>query len=517
MSHFSRRSVLALGTAALAAPAFAAAAVKTEQWGMLEIALKGPMGGNPFMDVTVSAVFESGGKTVEVPGFYDGDGIYRIRFMPDRIVRGRWRTKSNAAELDGKTGSFDAAPPAHGNHGPVVVANTFHFAYSDGTPCWPLGTTSYACIHQSDARIAETLKTLAASPFNKLRVAVFPNSSTENFGILPFVGKPLAFDFTRFNPVFFRRLDNFVAKLMALGIEADVILFHPYDGGKWGFDAMPPEVDERYVRYLAARLSAYRNVWWSMANEYDQIKAKNDASFDRLFQIVQGADPFGHLRSIHNLFNVYDNNKPWVTHASIQNGSAVESDVSAVLFRDVWRKPVVYDEVKYEGNLIQRWGNLTGQEMVRRLWEGTIAGTYVGHGESLADEGHRMFLGEGGKLKGESPARFAFFRRAVIDEAPIIDPIDKWQDRHLGGVPGRYYLRYFGDTAPKRWDFMLPKEALSDGQKFAVDVIDTWNMTITPIDGVFTIRKANDYEFVSDRAVELPGKPWIALRIRRLT
>ena len=27
--------------------------------------------------------------------------------------------------------------------------------------------------------------------------------------------------------------------------------------------------DYRYVAYLAARLAAYRNVWWSLANEYD--------------------------------------------------------------------------------------------------------------------------------------------------------------------------------------------------------------------------------------------------------
>ena len=26
---------------------------------------------------------------------------------------------------------------------------------------------------------------------------------------------------------------------------------------------------EKYVRYMIARLSAYRNVWWSLANEWD--------------------------------------------------------------------------------------------------------------------------------------------------------------------------------------------------------------------------------------------------------
>jgi uncharacterized protein involved in type VI secretion and phage assembly len=52
-----------------------------------------------------------------------------------------------------------------------------------------------------------------------------------------------------------------------MGVEADVIIFHPYD--RWGYCAMSGEQDDRYVHYLVARLGAYRNVWWSLANEYD--------------------------------------------------------------------------------------------------------------------------------------------------------------------------------------------------------------------------------------------------------
>jgi len=32
---------------------------------------------------------------------------------------------------------------------------------------------------------------------------------------------------------------------------------------------MPAAADDRYLRYVIARLAAYRNVWWSLANEYD--------------------------------------------------------------------------------------------------------------------------------------------------------------------------------------------------------------------------------------------------------
>jgi hypothetical protein len=54
--------------------------------------------------------------------------------------------------------------------------------------------------------------------------------------------------------------------------------------------------------------------------------------------------------------------------------------------------------------------------------------------------------------------------------------------------------------------------------KFAAEVLDAWNMTVTPVAGVFTLKKKDDY-FLADkdgRSIALPGKPYIAIRIRRL-
>lgn len=515
----TRRSAVALGAAAIMTPSsFGFSRDKSEQWALHEIGLKGPDTGNPFLDVSLSAVFDGPGKTIGAQGFYDGGGIYRLRFMPPLPGTWRYRTRSNAPTLDNKSGSFEVAPASPRNHGPVGVADTFHFAYADGTPYRPLGTTSYAWTHQPDAQCLQTLKTLAASPFNKIRMAVFPNEDVATVPIYPFAGSPGGWDFTRFNPAFFRRFEKQVMDLNNLGIEADVILFHPYDHGKWGFDSMPPEVDDRYLRYIVARLSAFRNVWWSMANEYDFMKAKTEEDFDRYFQIVQANDPCSHLRSIHHSQKIYDNNKPWVTHASIQNGSAVENDARAVLYRDVWRKPVVFDEVGYEGNIGKRWGNLSGEQFVKRVWEGAVAGCYVGHGEAIEDGAHHMWIAEGGVLKGSSPARLGFFRK-LMEEAPgSPEPIDKWYDWHLAGIPGRWYLRYFGSDTPAEWRFLLPRHGLSEGLNFAVDVIDTWAMTITPVPGTFIVKRKDGYSFADaeGRAVPLPGKPWMALRIRRV-
>ena len=36
-------------------------------------------------------------------------------------------------------------------------------------------------------------------------------------------------------------------------------------------------------------------------------------------------------------------------------------------------KPIVFDEIMYEGNLNRRWGNLSGDEMARRFCLGIMA------------------------------------------------------------------------------------------------------------------------------------------------
>ena len=504
------------------------AAGTVEQWGVYEVALKGPAGGNPFLDVQFSATFTQGDTKIEANGFYDGDGMYRVRFMPEKQGEWHYSTASSSIELNGKTGEFTATKPSTENHGPVRVAHTYHFAYDDGTPYKELGTTCYVWEWQPEALEQETLKTLATAPFNKIRFCVFPKHYQWNTNepiLYPFAGTPTTnWDFTHFNPKYFQHLEQRVADLQKLGIEADIILFHPYDEGHWGFDRMPSAVDDRYLHYVIARLSAYRNVWWSLANEWDFMKLKTESDFVRFGEIVSHDDPYHHLLSIHNGSKIFNQTLPWITHASIQNGFAVEEAGRAELYRDAYRKPIVYDEVKYEGNIESRWGQLSPEEMVFRFWNATIAGTYCGHGETYQSDDQVLWWSKGGVLKGQSPARLAFLKK-VLDDSPAqgIDPIDKWQRANIGGQPGEYYLIYFGKETPTSWKFEIPKPPLgrlqsAEGLKFTAEVLDTWNMSVTPVDGTFTPSKKDNYLFADkdDRSIQLPGQPYMAIRIKRV-
>jgi len=448
--------------ALLAATTTAEGDSNSHRWGIFELALKGPEGGNPFIDVKLSAEFKQRDRVFKPEGFYDGNGVYRIRFMPDALGEWTYITKSNRRELNGKTGKFTCIEPSPRNHGPVRVHKTWHFAYADGTPYFQIGTTCYAWAHQGNAMEEQTLATLKDAPFNKMRMCVFPKSYSYNKNepeFYPFEGKPLKdWDYSRFNPEFFRHFEKRVGDLRDLGIEADLILFHPYD--RWGFANMDSETDDRYLRYIVARLAAYRNVWWSFANEYDLMKSKTMADWDRFFQIVQKYDPYQHLRGIHNCRGFYDHNKPWVTHASIQSSDLVKG----IEWRNKYKKPIVFDECKYEGNIPQGWGKIT-----------TIEGCYVGHGETYKHPKDILWWSKGGVLHGQSPARIAFLKK-IMEPTPFteMEPRELSSGGYLLSKAGELYFFYF--TTPTATTFELPGAGI-----YKVDGIDTWNMTVTPM------------------------------------
>jgi hypothetical protein len=486
----------------------------TQLWELFECAYPGSSLGNPFTDVQFSARFQNGSRSLEIEGFYDGNGSYRLRFMPDQAGEWRYETHSNDKSLDGLSGTLTCIPPRPGIHGPVRVANTFHFAYADGTPHHSFGTTCYAWIHQAEELQEETLCTLASAPFNKLRMCIFPKDYTYNqnepadfaFERLP---NGQGFDFDRFNPAFFQRLERRIAQLGHLGIEADLILFHPYD--RWGFSRMPAEVDDRYLGYIIARLAAFRNVWWSLANEYDIMPAKQLADWERFFGILQTCDPYQHPRSIHNWQGLdahdtrtfYDHSKPWVTHCSVQHGHV---DLVSQ-WRDLYHKPVVVDECCYEGNLPNGWGNLTAEEMVRRFWETTVRGGYCGHGETYLDPQDVIWWSKGGSLKGDSPQRIAFLRR-ILESLPPggLNPLGEITNTHIpsAGQPGRFYLTYFGFRQPG--EITVRISTAGDGQGHRAEIIDTWNMTVTAVPGTFQERTT----------IQLPSRPYLALLIHKI-
>ncbi|WP_026874723.1 DUF4038 domain-containing protein [Jiangella gansuensis] len=474
--------------------------------------------------LTVRFTHETAGEVV-VPGFWDGEQIYRVRFAPEAVGTWTWRSESSEGRsLAGSEGTFDVV--AGPDHGPVRVASRFHFAHADGTPFRPVGTTAYNWLHQDEPLFSQTVDAVADAGFNKLRFMVFPQAGgyiEHTPELFPFERPDGRWDVTRPVIPFFRRLDAAVGSLGKRGVQADVLIFNAYDRGYFGLNELTEDEDEVYLRYLVARLSAYPHVWWSLCNEFDQLQ-RPAQRWDRAGSRLAELDPHAHLRSIHNWVELYDNNQPWVTHASLQNGSATTDFGRANLYRDVYGKPVVLDEIKYEGDIPERWGHLTARQLVHQFWITTVSGCYASHGESFVTESGSLHMVEGGPFRGESPARLRFLREILEDlTVPGLDPIDKWDDpAHVAGVSRRQYVQYLGESAPPAWAFRLPVSFPSErpevGDVFEVDVIDTWNMTVTPAGRRFTLTEVlrNDAYDRDSAPLELPEGEAIALRITRV-
>lgn len=372
-------------------------------------------GGNPFVDTDEWGVFRHATTEVKVRGFYDGDDAFRVRFMPDTPGLWEFRIESSAPELDGHGGAFECSPASGANHGPLMATERA-LTYRDGTPFFALGTTAYGWVHQEEALVSRTLKTLTDAPFNKIRMCALPKRYEyvqQEPALYPF--EPGSgddqWDFTRFSVAYFRNLEQRVLQLCNLGIQADVILFHPYDCGHWGFDRMGAEVDDRYVRYLVARLGALRNVWWSMANEPKYVHSKKAEDWDRLFAVLRDEDPYGHLCSIHG---GYDFGAGVITHVcGTREPARWQAEFAA------FGMPVVYDEHGYEGDLPYGWGNVGPRELVHQSWLAAASGAYpCAHSECFWNEELELWWSRGGEVRGESVPRLRFLRE-VMEQAPL--------------------------------------------------------------------------------------------------
>ncbi|MGB4657844.1 MAG: DUF5605 domain-containing protein [Mobilitalea sp.] len=500
-----------------------------EKWGTFEVTVQGKSDKNPFVDYKIGGTFRSKNEIKKVDGFYDGEGRYMVRFMPSFEEEYEFELEGNFSN-EKYTGQFHVVKPGTNNHGPVHVENTYHFAYEDGKPYYSIGTTCYVWALQAQELQEQTLETLKNSAFNKIRFCVFPKHYDYNFNepiTYPYVGTPCDnsgltkenfygymgkapgndWDFEQFNPLHFQLFEKRIQDLMELGIEADLIIMHPYD--RWGFSEMSAKQDDLYWNYVIARFSAYRNVWWSLANEYDLLFKKTMEDWERYASIICSKDAYNHLRSIHNCRAFYNYNRPWITHCSLQRQDIYKSTELTEELRISYHKPIVWDEIAYEGNIQHGWGNISGKELIRRFWEAACRGGYAGHGETFMHPQDILWWSHGGTLHGESPDRLKFLSK-IMQEIPGfgLKPIQENWDEVAATVdsflnmqkPYNFYLFYYGFNRPSFRNYYF-----DDSSEYKVELLDTWEMTITEIG-----------KFKGRFTVQMPGKEYMAVRITKI-
>jgi hypothetical protein len=248
-----------------------------------------------------------------------------------------------------------------------------------------------------------------------------------------------------------------------------------------------------------------------MANEYDLLTHLSVDDWEQMADTLVKNDPYHHLRSIHNCETFYDHTKPWITHCSCQRCDHYKTTETTTQLRETYGKPVIWDEVGYEGNLPHCWGNLTAEELTRRSWEAVIRGGYCGHSETYLSDDNLIWWCHGSALKGQSAERFGFLLDFLKDvpggglkEGPQRDNIHfQWDDKIA--VPeddqyaGTWYFYYFS-----LWRPAFRQIYIDDTTWYDAEIIDTWNMEVIPAG-----RHRGKYE------LELPGKQYIGIRLKK--
>lgn len=115
-----------------------------------------------------------------------------------------------------------------------------------------------------------------------------------------------------------------------------------------------------------------------------------------------------------------------------------------------------------------------------------------------------IWWSHGGALHGESPARLRFLR-AILDQTPgagLRQVSGSWDEvAAVADAPDGegYRLYYYSFMRPCRRRFFLP-----EGERYEAEIIDTWQMTVTPA-GIVQ----------GETVLELPRRPYMAVRLRR--
>lgn len=339
MNTSAKTCLLAALAALTILPAsFAGPDVTTSQWAATDLAFFAEAPAGAEFDVEFSATF-TGPQNAEltVPGFFDGDDRFVIRFAPPTEGTWRYQTSSGLPALDGESGKVVAGPAAADEPGPVQISTTdpTKFTYANGDPYFPIAFEIdwlFAIDAENGAGIPKTeqlIRYVGDNGFNQIVMNVFaydvnwprdPDLPAKyDYGkptVFPFGGDNTAPDFSTLDVEFFQRFDRVIRHLDEQGIIAHVMIY------VWNKQVAWPDAesaaDNRYFDYVVKRYQAFPNLIWDISKEATGY-GHNDKTYivDRIKRL-RSLDGHQRLATVHDYG--YCNDYPeTVDFISIQN------------------------------------------------------------------------------------------------------------------------------------------------------------------------------------------------------
>ncbi len=478
---------------------FTQSADRPGRYDFVEIAIQidRPDAANPFTDATVEGRFgRQGSEAVRVEGFCDStDGsLFRIRFMPTSAGVYDYAVTYRQGEYDtSHKGQFTVADNHRDGLLRVDREHPFHFVY-EGTGAhffWNSTTTYWLLGWRDDAIIYESLDRLAKLGVNRIRVALSGRthegmrwkepdvkpSEQFQFRLEPWpVARPEniedpGYDVKRFNVAYFHKCERMLEHARRLGIQVSII-FH-LDGRDKGVDPFGKEGmggpdEQRYYRYVVARLAAFDNVMWDVTNEWHLFR--NEAWVEQMGRLIKDCDPYDHLTSVHGKGVFPFRTSSWADFAMYQSWDEHGGYGFMLKNRQEQVKtgrpmPQVNEEYGYEDHYPYPWGEgrkwpaRTADTRRRLAWQMMMAGGYQTTGERANVPGY------GGWITGRGDSAMVMFEgyRRMVD---FFQRLPWWQLK----PDNDFFEAQAGfDSAPGGRDAMPPAVGLrSDRGQLAV-------------------------------------------------
>jgi len=379
-------------------------------WDVFEITLDSKTAAqNPYLEIApdktpfLTARFtgtegKASGQIITVPGFWDGDNTWKIRFAPPAGGTWRYETYSSGKGLSGKKGiikvsewtekEIDENPLRRGL---ITVSRSGeragrYFTFSDGTPCLWIADTWW---DWTNSRIKfDSFKKLADTRAEQ----------GFNIGQLFFAGNGWGKESSLIDPSFsnpkldqIRKVEEMIRYANSKGI---TVWIHAW----WSREGIDKSIGEdniiRWWEYVVHRLHAY-NVIWVLAGEYNM---NNYGGFplefwNRLGRIIKDEDPYERLLSAHPTPPMWGggadapqwstaetiHSQPWLDYNQSQTGHARWcNELIPWIIKNAYNKkpakPVVVTEPWYE--FIE--GNPTAMDIRFGAWSAVMSGA-AGH------------------------------------------------------------------------------------------------------------------------------------------
>ena len=259
-----------------------------EKWEVFDIVIEQKLKiTNPFEVDLLGILIHENGRNTQVPGFYDGNNRWVIRFCPD--IEGKWSlvTSSSEKKLDARRAVLQVKPNTRKDeHGPVRVSKKYpnRFEYADGTPYFSMAFEVdwlFAPDAENEAGIPKTRKlieSLKANNFNQVVMNVYafdadwgerdkiePENNYAKPEVFPFLGSNENPDYSSLNLTFFQRFDRIMELLDEQEIISHLMIY------VWNKKVNWPEpeskADQLYFDYVVKRYQAYPNLIWDISKE----------------------------------------------------------------------------------------------------------------------------------------------------------------------------------------------------------------------------------------------------------